>query len=1006
MLCAARQLRGLTDDAFPQQAGVGALPVMAWDDQAFRRTPQQVATNAAAADGGFGAPGPPRTLAPQPIAGALMPVRALPHDATHRENNIAALTVGDRQPRHQAGRVRQPAVGTTPESSVGNALNTALYHTGSGGWYNSPTACDQAHFAKFRLASINPKFRRCPEFLWALYQEKVKRLMHSRPVRAVSAAIAAHATQESLREQRALLAAAPALAGVLQPAESFTGPVPKALKGSRQYWRAAFIQLMAMCIEYGAPQFFLTLTANEMGWVDSRCACGGESHGARPVEATRHYNHRWQSFKAEFLHGKTPLGEITHLWYRQEEQGRGSLHVHAALWVREGSAQPGEIHATAPRGPDFDPTAEQGSAAADPTAGMTAEEKVWRTFILSVQRHDCREGCHWKCGQRVGDHFCKTGYPRRIWTAEELEKRVCRETGEPDPNGEPVRVWRNPETDRYEYRTELPEDERLSPYLPLWSLAWGANMNIQFCTAAGFLGYISKYVPKPEPSGTVEDTVDLRVRENRHVRRVRYLNSRKVGAPECVFDLLQMKMKEGETIVHLETRPPDVRRRCLRRRQPALDGNGDGGGGAAAAAGAGPQQMQFHQAMPQQQLTGLRFYDGLIEKYMKRPVGVALVPAAGGGSEPLNFEALTYPECWKRLDYMRYSDIGVRARERNHLWPAADGDDMRAMGVEPRADSMWWVLRAKPMPVWYDWKLPSVHQEGYYYQKLLLNVPFRDSCEPRHFITPPPAPGEAVTAQNANGNASGSLREECVLRGLVNSDDATVTVAADAQGRHFTPEQIARMLAAEAEFQTTTEAHVLNELTAWEEDHVDPAAVNAPTVRPPPVGEGLYERLDSANLPPAPNVDEATGIWAEARSDGRVRHVQLNREQLAAYLHLKGAGDLQLLAYVGGPAGTGKSTLIRLLTAYWRSQGLNVLLTAASGKAARLIGGHTVHHAFKLSEHTGAQQQSVLAGMHGSRHFHDLACADIIVIDEISSMRQGERAPSPAGLLDARKAAL
>ena len=49
----------------------------------------------------------------------------------------------------------------------------------------------------------------------------------------------------------------------------------------------------------------------------------------------------------------------------------------------------------------------------------------------------------------------------------------------------------NAETDRYEYRTELAEDQRLSPYIPLWSLAWGANMNIQYCTAAGFLGYIS-----------------------------------------------------------------------------------------------------------------------------------------------------------------------------------------------------------------------------------------------------------------------------------------------------------------------------------------------------------------------------------------------------------------------------------------------------------------------------------------------------------------------------------
>ena len=132
-------------------------------------------------------------------------------------------------------------------------------------------------------------------------------------------------------------------------------------------------------------------------------------------------------------------------------------------------------------------------------------------------------------------NYCKVGYPRPIWEAADLARGVM------------VRL--NDESQRYEYRTEKKEDERLSPYVPLWSLAWGANMNIQFCTAAGFLGYISKYVPKPEPSGLVEDTPEMREREGRDGRQVRYLNARKVGAPECVFDLFQYAMKAGETII-------------------------------------------------------------------------------------------------------------------------------------------------------------------------------------------------------------------------------------------------------------------------------------------------------------------------------------------------------------------------------------------------------------------------------------------------------------------------
>ena len=65
-------------------------------------------------------------------------------------------------------------------------------------------------------------------------------------------------------------------------------------------------------------------------------------------------------------------------------------------------------------------------------------------------------------------------------------------------DGEPKAYGLCEVTDRYKYRTEHEEDRRLSPYIPLWLLGWGANMNIQYCTTASFLSYIAKYVAKPE----------------------------------------------------------------------------------------------------------------------------------------------------------------------------------------------------------------------------------------------------------------------------------------------------------------------------------------------------------------------------------------------------------------------------------------------------------------------------------------------------------------------------
>ena len=353
----------------------------------------------------------------------------------------------------------------------------------------------------------------------------------------------------------------------------------------------------------------------------------------------------------------------------------------------------------------------------------------------------------------------------------------------------------------------------------------------------------------------------------------------------------------------------------------------------------------------------------------------------------------------------------------------------------------------------WDWKLPSKHGGAYYYSKLLINVPFRSSI-PSAFITPPPQAGDTVTAANANGNSSGSLREECVLRGLIDGDDEAATVAADARARHFTPEQVLSMLAAEAEYRTTTDAvtdamagedapelgepenPIVHEtaderaaIAAAFEDN-DGACPNVPFVdedhvwhEPLPDGSLFTMRVTVphdvvlgntfiVNPPSGPPVTVTASGPAESVMTlqlPRCAHVPLNEEQYDAYERLKSAGDRllrrasppydhlghcvspflrtrrQLLAFLSGQAGTGKTTLIRLLTQYWRSQGLRVLLTASSGKAARLIGGFTVHSAFKLHEN-GMFLRSALEGAQGTAHFKKLATFDIIVIDEISML--------------------
>ena len=109
--------------------------------------------------------------------------------------------------------------------------------------------------------------------------------------------------------------------------------------------------------------------------------------------------------------------------------------VHMAMWIRKGTEKPDAIEGRAPR---FD-------------ADAPPQAKAWRDFILNVQDHSCRAPKCFMCNGEPVDS-CKYGYPRRLGVTEtEL----------------------NTETSRYEYKCAEEEDRKLSPYIPLWSLAWG-----------------------------------------------------------------------------------------------------------------------------------------------------------------------------------------------------------------------------------------------------------------------------------------------------------------------------------------------------------------------------------------------------------------------------------------------------------------------------------------------------------------------------------------------------
>ena len=116
---------------------------------------------------------------------------------------------------------------------------------------------------------------------------------------------------------------------------------------------------------------------------------------------------------------------------------------------------------------------------------------------------------------------------------------------------------------------------------------------------------------------------------------------------------------------------------------------------------------------------------------------------------------------------------------------------------------------------------------------------------------------------------------------------------------------------------------------------------------------------------------------------------RLEADRHESYKLLKEAGHKQLLTFLSGEGGMGKSLLIRLLVQHWRSQGKRVLVCAASAKAARLIGGHTVHSAFQLRLNGGFLETQLNRTEKHNKQWAWLFTRDIVIIDEISMLTAG-----------------
>ena len=214
---------------------------------------------------------------------------------------------------------------------------------------------------------------------------------------------------------------------------------------------------------------------------------------------------------------------------------------------------------------------------------------------------------------------------------------------------------------------------------------------------------------KMEQGTILKDREDfrLRIRNGDLSPQMHFLNARIVGAPEVIFRLFGYEMKHGRAVTHLCTRPPGARRRAMAR----LNLN-----------------AQDADAF------NLRFFDGTLEQYARRPKGVV---------DGVDFGAMLYPEFHRAFEVKKWRDMTAGQRDRSNVEMrciALPGEDEGAMLVDdalaggPHEHSKWVVARESVRPVWYDWMLPSKHGTLYFYQRLLLRTPWRDSTPESQLI--------------------------------------------------------------------------------------------------------------------------------------------------------------------------------------------------------------------------------------------------------------------------------
>ena len=254
--------------------------------------------------------------------------------------------------------------------------------------------------------------------------------------------------------------------------------------------------------------------------------------------------------------------------------------------------------------------------------------------------------------------------------------------------------------------------------------------------------------------------------------------------------------------------------------------------------------------------------------------------------------------------------------------------------------------------------LTPLDGEAFYYQELLTKVPFRE---------------DTLLSKE---NKTGTYKEECYRNSLFDYQSDIDVAFENMKQKNFDPRQIAKVakkMLAEQLSDSDTLKKKIKDLGYGEEIPFENEDLDN------------YESVEVGDFPADQNESINKMIIASREKLIADKHslteriTQFTKSQKDAFEFVTNS-DKQILAFITGPGGTGKSFLLQAIVNQLEQNSKIIEVLATSGNAALLIGGQTIHSFFLLNPELQSRIQ------YEDTSWKAIALTDTIIIDEISMM--------------------